>query len=200
MYQFFKNLKANYLISAVLCVLFGITLVIWPDISSRVVCTGLGCVLALTGVVNLITFFVRRDGTFLSQLGLLAGIVLVVLGGWIILDPDVLIRVIPVVIGIIIVLHGAHNLFQAVELCREKYDKWWVALLLGILTVGFGALLIYNPFEAVNTMIILIGVMLIYDGLSDIWIITRISKVAKAVVETIGALDVEAVELSDKDE
>ncbi len=200
MYRFFKTLKANYLISAVLCVLFGITLVVWPDISSKVVCIGLGCVLALTGVVNLITFFVRRDGTFLSQLNLLAGIVLAVLGGWIILDPDVLIRIIPVVIGVIIVVHGGHNLLQAVELCREKYDKWWVALLLGILTAGFGALLIYNPFEAVSTMVVLIGVLLIFDGISDIWIISRISRTAKAVVETMEALDVEAVEISDKKE
>ncbi len=200
MYRFFKTLKANYLISAVLCVLFGITLVVWPDISSKVICIGLGCVLALTGVVNLITFFVRRDGTLLSQLNLLAGIVLAVLGGWIILDPGVLIRIIPVVIGVIIAVHGGHNLLQAVELCREKYDKWWVALLLGIVTIGFGALLICNPFEAVSTMVTLIGVLLIFDGISDIWIISCISKTAKAVVETMEALDVEAVEISDRKE
>ncbi len=200
MYGFFKTLKANYLISAGLCVLFGITLVVWPDISSMIVCTGLGCVLALTGIVNLVTFFIRRDGTFLSQVNLLVGIVLVVLGGWIILYPEVLIRLIPVVIGVIIVLHGGHNLLQAVELCKEKYDKWWVALLLGVMTVGFGVLLICNPFEAVSTMVMLIGIFLIFDGISDIWIISRISKTAKAVVETMEALDVDAVEIADKEE
>lgn len=200
MYGFFKTLKANYLISAGLCVLFGITLVVWPDISSMVVCTGLGCVLALTGIVNLVTFFIRRDGTFLSQVNLLVGIVLAVLGGWIILYPEVLIRLIPVVIGVIIVLHGGHNLLQAVELCKEKYDKWWVALLLGVMTVGFGVLLICNPFEAVSTMVMLIGIFLIFDGISDIWIISRISKTAKAVVETMEALDVDAVEIADKEE
>lgn len=50
MYQFFKGLKANYLISAILCILFGLTLIIWPDISSKVVCIGLGCVLA--GIIS----------------------------------------------------------------------------------------------------------------------------------------------------
>lgn len=108
--------------------------------------------------------------------------------------------IIPVVIGVIVVIHGVHNLFQAIELCKEKYDKWWVALLLGIVTIGFGVLLIYNPFEAVSTMVVLIGVFLIFDGISDIWIISRISKTAKAVVETVAALDVEAVEVIEKDE
>lgn len=199
MYRFFKTLKANYLISAVLCALFGITLVVWPDISSKAVCMGLGCVLALTGLVNLIAFFVRRDGTLLSQVSMLAGIVLTVLGVWIIVDPYVLIRIIPVVIGAVMVMHGVHNLLQAMELWREKYDKWWVALLLGILTAGFGVLLITNPFEAVNTMARLIGLMLIYDGISDLWIISRISKTAKAAVETMRALEVEAVEIRDGD-
>ena len=199
MYRFLKTLKANYLISAILCVLFGITLVVWPDISSRVVCAGLGCVLALTGAVNLVTFFIRREGTLLAQVNMLVGIVLLVLGAWILLKPEMLIMVIPVVIGVIIVIHGVHDLMQAVELCKEKYEKWWVALLLGIATAGFGALLIYNPFEAVSTMIVLIGVMLIFDGVSDIWIISRISRTAKAVVETMEALDVDAVEVEEKD-
>ena len=198
MYRFFKSLRANYLISAVLCVLFGITLVVWPDISSKLVCIGFGCVLALTGAANLITFFVRTDGSLLSQINMLAGIVLLVLGGWIIFDPSVLMRIIPVVIGAIIAVHGGHNVLQAAELYKEKYDKWWVALLLGIVTIGFGALLIYNPFEAVNTMIVLIGVMLIYDGISDIWIISRVSKTVRAVAETMEALEVEAVEVPDK--
>ncbi len=198
MYRFFKTLKANYLISAVLCVLFGITLVAWPDISSKLVCIGFGCVLALTGAANLITFFVRRDGSLLSQINMVAGIVLLVLGGWIIFDPGVLIRIIPVVIGAIIAVHGGHNVLQAAELYKEKYDKWWVALLLGIVTIGFGALLIYNPFEAVSTMIVLIGIMLIYDGISDIWIISRVSKTVRTVAETMEALEVEAVEVPDK--
>ena len=198
MYRFFKSLRANYLISAVLCVLFGISLVVWPDISSKLVCIGFGCVLALTGAANLITFFVRKDGSLLSQINMLAGIVLLVLGGWIIFDPSVLMRIIPVVIGAIIAVHGGHNVLQAAELYKEKYDKWWVALLLGIVTIGFGALLIYNPFEAVNTMIVLIGVMLIYDGISDIWIISRVSKTVRAVAETMEALEVEAVEVPDK--
>ena len=152
----------------------------------------------MTGAANLITFFVRKDGSLLSQINMLAGIVLLVLGGWIIFDPSVLMRIIPVVIGAIIAVHGGHNVLQAAELYKEKYDKWWVALLLGIVTIGFGALLIYNPFEAVNTMIVLIGVMLIYDGISDIWIISRVSKTVRAVAETMEALEVEAVEVPDK--
>ena len=200
MYQFFKGLRANYLLSAILCVIFGITLIVWPDISIRIVCIGLGCVLALSGLVNLITYFVARDGSFLSHINLLVGIILAVMGVWIILKPDILIMMVPIVIGVIVVVHGVHNLVQTVELCRNRYSKWWVALLLGIATIGFGVLLVVNPFEAVSTVIILIGIFLIYDGISDIWIISRVSKTAKAIKQTMDALDVEAEIISDKEE
>ena len=85
-----------------------------------------------------------------------------------------------------------HNLLQAWELFRNKYSKYWVALLLGVVTVGLGILLICNPFEAVNTAVTLIGIFLIYDGASDIWIVSRVSKTAREVKETMDALDVEA--------
>ena len=124
MYQFFKELKVNYILSAVFCILFGATLVVWPDVSSKIVCIGLGAVLALSGIVNLITFFAQRDGSLLSQINLLAGIILTVLGGWVIFNPDVLIKIIPVVIGVVVAVHGVHNLLQALELFRNKYNKW----------------------------------------------------------------------------
>lgn len=191
MYQFFKGLKANYVLSAVFCILFGVTLVVWPDVSTRIVCVGLGVVLAMSGVVNLITYFVQRDGRLISQINLFVGIILAVVGGWIILSPEVLIMIIPVIIGVVVAVHGVHNLIQAWELLRNKYSKWWVALLLGLITVGLGVLLICNPFEAVSTAVMMIGFFLIYDGISDIWIISRVSKAARDIRRTMEALDVE---------
>ena len=123
----------------------------------------------------------------MTQISLIAGIILAVLGGWIILNPQILIMVIPVVMGVIVAVHGVHNLLQALELFKNEYSKWWVALLLGAVTVGLGVLLI---FKAVNTVIMLIGIFLIYDGISDLWIISRVSKTAREIRETVEALDV----------
>ena len=96
MYQFLKNLKMNYVVSAIVCIVFGLTLVIWPDISSKVVCIGVGIVLLLSGIANLITYFGEKDRNLMTQISLIAGIILAVLGGWIILNPQILIMVIPV--------------------------------------------------------------------------------------------------------
>ena len=91
-------------------------------------------------------------------------------------------------------MHGLNNLKQAIELWRDKYDKWWVAFILGALTVGLGVLLICRPFAAIDTVVMLIGFFMIYDGLSNIWIVTRIYKNAKMFKQEMEAVEVELKE------
>lgn len=190
-----KKLKTNIVISALLCIVLGIVLVVWPDMSMQITCTAIGVVLLAGGIMRLIEYFVMRDGSMYAQMNLIMGIVLAVVGFWIVLKPDKVLAIIPIIIGIVIVLHGLNNLQQTVTLCKEKYDKWWVALILGILTVGFGILLICRPFAALDTVVILIGIFLIYDGVSDLWIVSRIHRVAKELKQEMEALDVEAEEV-----
>ena len=165
------------------------------DMSMQIACAAIGVVLLAGGIVRLVQYFVVRDGSMYTQMNLIMGIVLAVVGVWIVLKPDKVLAIIPIIIGIVIVLHGLNNLQQAVTLCKEKYDKWWVALILGLLTVGFGILLVCRPFAALDTVVMLIGIFLIYDGLSDIWIFSRIYRTAKVLKQEAEALDVEAEEM-----
>lgn len=191
-----KKLKTNVVISAALCILLGIVLVAWPDLSMKIVCTAIGAVLLIGGGVRLAVYFTARDGSVYAQMNLIMGIVLAVVGVWILLQPDKVLAIIPIIVGIVIVLHGVNNLQQAVTLYKEKYDKWWVALILGLLTVGFGVLLICKPFAALDTVVMLIGICLIFDGISDIWIVSRIYRTAKMLKQEAEALDVEAEEIN----
>ena len=192
--NFLKKLKTNVVISAALCILLGIVLVVWPDLSMQIVCTAIGAVLLIGGGVRLVAYFMAKDGSVYAQMNLIMGIVLAVVGVWILLQPDKVLAIIPIIVGIVIALHGVNNLQQAVSLCKEKYDKWWVALILGILTVGFGVLLICKPFAALDTAVMMIGVFLIYDGVSDIWIVSRVYHTAKMLKQEAEAVDVEEID------
>ncbi|MBD5525465.1 MAG: hypothetical protein HDR04_13810 [Lachnospiraceae bacterium] len=190
-----KRLKTNIVISAILCVVLGIVLVVWPDLSMQIVCIAIGAVLLIGGGVRLAVYFTNKDGSMYAQMSLITGIVLAVVGIWILIKPDKVLAIIPIIVGIVIVLHGINDLQQAVSLYKDKYDKWWVALILGVLTIGFGVLLICRPFEALDTVVMLIGLFLIYDGLSDIWIVSRIYRTAKVLKQEAEALDVVAKEI-----
>ena len=187
MTEFLKGLKANYTGSAALCILFGLVLLIWPGTTTRIVCMLLGGVLLIYGAFQVVICLMNRERTFLSQGMLILGIVLSVIGLWILLRPDMIIMAVPVIVGVVILIHGVHNVIQAVDLQRENYDKWWLALLLGILTVAFGGMLVFNPFAAVEMAVRMIGISLIYDGVSDMWILSRVFKVKKHKEKVIDA-------------
>ncbi len=187
MKDFFKGLKANYTASAVLCMVFGLVLLIWPGTTTRIVCTLLGSVLLIYGAFQVVICLANRERTFLSQGMLVFGIVLAVIGLWILMRPEMIIMAVPVIIGIVVLIHGVHNVVQAIDLQRESYDKWWVALLFGILTVGLGGMLVCNPFGAVEMAVRIIGISLIYDGASDMWILSRVFQVKKNKEKIIDA-------------
>ncbi|MDE7246842.1 MAG: DUF308 domain-containing protein [Lachnospiraceae bacterium] len=186
-----KKIKTNVVISSLVCVILGLVLVIRPGLSMRIVCTAVGVVLIVTGVTRMIDYFAARDGSMYSQINLIFGVILAVVGVWIAMKPDKVMAIIPIIAGIVIVIHGLHNVKQAMELWRDKYDKWWVACIMGVLTVGLGVLLICRPFTAIDTVVMMIGIFLIYDGLSNIWIVSRIYKNAKMIRQEMEAVEVE---------
>lgn len=189
-----KKIKTNVVVSSALCVILGLVLVFRPGLSMRIVCTAVGVVLIVSGIMRMIAYFTARDGSLYSQANLIFGIVLAVVGVWIVMKPDKVMAIIPIIVGIVIAIHGLHNLQQAAELWRDKYDRWWVALILGVLTVGFGVLLVYRPFAAIDTVVMMIGFFLIYDGLSNVWIVSRIYRNAKMMKQEMEAVDIEIVD------
>lgn len=195
MERILKKIKTNVIVSALICVGLGVILVVWPGLSIQVVCMAIGGVLVLNGLSRLLNFILNRDGSIFSQMNLVMGIIITVIGGWILLQPGTIIAMIPILVGIIIVIHGINNLQQAVSLCQNRYDKWWIALLLGIVTIGFGVLLVFNPFAAVDTLIRFIGLFMIYDGASDIWIMSRVSRNVKQARQEMDALTVDMKEM-----
>lgn len=195
MERILKRIKTNVMVSAFICMTLGIILVVWPGLSVKVVCMAIGVVLVINGISRLMNFIFGRDGSVFSQMNLIMGIIITVIGGWILFQPGTIIAMIPILVGIIIVIHGINNLQQTVSLCQSRYDKWWVALLLALVTIGFGVLLIFNPFAAVDTLIRFIGIFLIYDGVSDIWIMSRVSKNVKEVRQEMEALTVDGKEI-----
>lgn len=179
MSDFLKGLKANYTISAGLCTLLGLVLLIWPGTTMRIVCTLLGGMLLIYGLVQMILYLINKERTMLSQGMMVFGIVLAVIGIWILTSPEMIIMAVPVIVGVLIVIHGVHNVVQAIALKKDGYDRWWLAFLFGALTVVLGGILVYNPFEVAETVVRFIGIFLIYDGVSDIWILSRVFKVKR---------------------
>lgn len=47
---------------------------------------------------------------------------------------------------------------------KQSWSRWWLDLALGAVTIALGALVLINPFGTFATLIMLIGLALIFDG------------------------------------
>ena len=202
MRDFLKQIQANALLSAALYTLLGLVLLIWPAPSASLLCIALGLVLTICGVINILVFLSHRDGTLYAGFLLITGIILAVVGIWLMARPTLVTVIIPRIIGLLVCVHGFRDIRDTLSLKKSGSSRWTAALLLGAVTLVLGAILVLAPFEAFTTVVRLIGAFLIYDGISDIWITTQVSKAvrdaAKASNAARDAVDVEYRDVDDE--
>ncbi len=163
-----QDMKHNYFINAVIMVILGIVLVIWPHILGVMLCYLLGGALIVMGIFQLISFLRGERLGFYNKFVMMMGIVLVLLGIWICAQPRIVLSIIPVVVGIIVLIHGLMDIQYTLDIKKAGSEKWWIALIAAALTLIVGLLLVLNPFTVYEITMVLVGVAMLYDGGSDL--------------------------------
>ena len=181
--NFLKSIRFNYILSSIITILLGIALVIFPRTSASVICMCLGVVLLICGVLNIISYFTQKDKIHFFEYDFLFGMVFSIVGLWLVLNPEAIIMILPVIFAIVIILHGLIELQNSLNLRRFDYNRWWVIFILALITVVLGVIMLANPFIAASTLVIFIGFSLIYNGVVDIWMASRISKLTKDILD-----------------
>ena len=51
---------------------------------------------------------------------------------------------------------------QALDMKALGYSKWWASLASALVLSLFGALMVFNPFKAMSTLVLVIGLGLVY--------------------------------------
>lgn len=179
MTNFLKRIQTNALFSAVLYALLGLFLLLWPERSTSVLCTLTGWVLVLSGASDILQFLRHRDGTLDSAVHLVVGVILCSVGIWLISRPTLIAVIIPRIIGVLICVHGCNDLSGAFTLRKSTSSRWTAALVLGIVTLVLGLVLVLSPFETFTAVVRVIGLFLLYDGLSDLWITAQVDRTIK---------------------
>ena len=192
MKDFFKRVKADAIMSAVLCIALGVVLIVWPGETIYIVCKVLAAGLIILGGVELFSYITNRNGYMFT--GIL-GLIVLIIGVWIFLKPSSIVSLVPIVIGVILAVHGVQDVKMALESKNGGYDRWWIMLIIAIISIAFGVLCIVNAFGMVKLAMQFVGVALIYDGISDLWVVTKTVRTVKDMEQEAKAVDVDYKEI-----
>ena len=159
-----KKLKWNLILMSALYLGLGIFLLLVPGTALNVVCYALGAVVLVCAVVQLVRYFSVERGVFQSQLTLISGLVCLGLGAFLIIRSDIVVRILPIVFGLFVIFDSLGRIQNALELRRCQYSSWKGFLLLALLSIVLGVVMIVDPFGAMETLVMAIGIILILEG------------------------------------
>ena len=82
---------------------------------------------------------------------------------------EVVVSIIPIILGVVILFSGFSKLQQAVDLARMKARRWTTVLATACLNLILGGVIIFNPFSPALTFLRFVGIGLLYLSLIHIW-------------------------------
>lgn len=180
-----RQQRLSSILTALAVVALGVVLVIWPDRSAAFLCQLLGGGLLVAGIVYMIGWLVGRTRAGSHAFLLLPGAVLAGIGVWLLARPDSVVVLIQYVSGAVLIFHGIIDLQGAVALMMGRAPRWWLDLLISLVTLSLGLLILVDPFGTFAVLVMMIGSALIYDGVSDLWLIARLSRFFRAVEQVV---------------
>ena len=170
-----KTAKAGYILSSALFFIFGLILLVRPDISITLLGTVVGVIMLLFGAAKLVGYFSKDLYRLAFQHDLAFGLLLIVLGIIVLAKPGSLVSFLCVAIGIATLADGLFKIQIAVDSKSFGIERWWMILAAAILTGIIGLLLVFRPVETTVFVIRLLGIALMMDGiLSLITVLTTV--------------------------
>ena len=169
------------LLTSILAILVGLTLMFLPSVSNKIVGIIMGVVILIFGI-NAVYKYFHRDGAKIYSLNIVFGVLYSILGVVIILYPFSVMEFVTVCLGIFVIINGTTKINYGVWLKKGNEDSWLVTLVTGIFLVIIGIMLVFNPFASL-TLTQLCGAFLIIVGILNVSDTILFKKRAKEIME-----------------
>ena len=192
-----KIAKAGYIVMSVLFCAAGILFIAEPQMSTEIIGVCIGVAMILFGIVKLIGYFSKDLFRLAFQFDLEFGILMMVLGVSVLLNPKNLMGFICVALGISILLDGLFKIRIAMDSKQFGIKSWWLILALVIIAGGTGVFLIFDSVIGSRALSVLLGLTLLLEGILNLY--TAISTVLIVKNQAPDSFEVETFEIDGKE-
>ena len=175
-----RQLRLNVSMGALIVLIMGVVFLIRP---AQVVTTIAQFIGGLLFLIGLFQFIGKLFSGINKSSGMLVGALIGVVGMWILWNPARAASIIPIIIGVILVVHGVQNISLSLTGKGYGMPNWWVLLLAGMFNSLCGLVCIICAFATVQFVVQIAGVMLIYDGISSMFTVHKLNRYEQQYVD-----------------
>ena len=160
--------KLGYIVLSSLMCAFGLTLMIWPDISLKVFALCAGITLIAFGVIKVVGYLSRDLYRLAFQYDLAFGVLSIALGLLVMLGPGDVIDTICIAVGLAFLMDGLLKIQISIDARAFGIRRWWLILLVALLAVVIGVLLVFRTAQSERLLMVFLGLSLLADGIMNL--------------------------------
>ena len=159
-----KKLFGINMISSIMFLILGLLLVLKTKGTINLISSIIGVILLMNGGFSTIRYFKENN----NKVNIIYGIVAILAGFILILNPTTIVSILPFVLGIYFTVSGIIKLKYALDIKNYQRRTPVFMVIVSILMMVCGVLFIINPFEGAVAITKIIGIYLIIYSVLDI--------------------------------
>lgn len=190
-----RKMNITSIIFSIIFILIGTFLLARPEDAIHLVSYALGIILIVWGVISVITFFTDKESQNYLDFGFIVGVFVLIFGIIILVKPDTIASIIPLLLGIWMLINGVTKLSYSLTLNNNKSAL--SSIIISLIIVLLGILLIINPFQGAKKLVQILGISILVYSVLDLIECFSIKRVMKKVkkIENKNVIDAEYTEL-----
>ncbi len=175
--------KAIYLFMCLIELVLGVFLIVYSEITSKILTIVLGAVLAGVGVFNIISYLLNTSSSF--RQGILSGVISTALGIAFIAQAETIVNITSIILGVFVIFEGLTCCKRSLIMKRLDFGKWFIPMIAALIACVFGMLILIFPSFFGAAISIIVGVLLIIEAALGIWSIIFIIALRKKAEEKL---------------
>ena len=161
-----KILKGQ-IVTSVLYTVLGLCFVLMPVDTVNILCKFIfGILLILAGVYHILIYVLEKMNATL--LDLLSGGMILVIGIFLFFNPQIVVKLLPVLLGTFVLVDSIWVLKGSLKLKKIGRGEWKILLVGSLVFIGLGIAMIVDPFDMVKYTMIFAGCVMLANGVTDL--------------------------------
>lgn len=178
-----KKSAWSAVIESLVIILFGILMIVWPDITMAVIANILGAIFIVNGVYQIINYFVVKGQNDFFNNGLLIGVISLLVGIAAIVIGENIANVFRIIIGIWMIYESLVRVNTAIKLHSVGVQTWKYIVIIALVMLALGLFIVFNT----GALAQLIGWVMVAAGIigiiGDVMFVQQINTVVEKLTK-----------------
>ncbi len=170
-----NHLKWYYFLASAIFVLVGIVFIIYKEMDITFICRFAAVVLAVAGIISVISYIARDVTASYYRLDLVYGMMAMFAALLFITKQEAIGNYFPVIIGCILFANGVIKMQHSIDMKRldrkmgKVAEMWLVILIFALACITAGCVSVFMSPEKNRTFFVFAGIALVVAGITDIF-------------------------------